>query len=221
MAQDNLRDRIYREYLGRIRRGEIERETRLVDTAIAAQHGVSRMPVREALLRLTHEGYLVSTTRGFMLPQLSHDEILEIFELRRLLEPRAAARATPALTEAALERMRRAVADTHSTISSNDIMLFYNASEAFREAWLSAVPNTELRRSIQRFLGHVQAVRLATMRDPEAHKIIVLGQTRLLAAFEERDAVAVGDEMLDFVVAAAASYCKQRVETDLPRLQVD
>lgn len=209
MAQDNLRDRIYNEYLGRIRRGEIGRDARLVDTALAAEHGVSRMPVREALLRLTHEGYLVSTTRGFMLPQLSHDEVLEMFEIRRLLEPRAAARAAPMLDTAAMERMRHAAHDTHSTIASGDIMLFYSASEVFRETWLAAVPNGELRRSIQRFLGQVQAVRIATMRAPEAHGIIVDGQARLLEAFSARDAVAVSDAMLDFVIAAEASYRKQ------------
>jgi hypothetical protein len=55
--------------------------------------GTSRMPAREALLRLTNERYLVGTTRGFVTPRLSLEDIRDIFAVRLLLEPRAAANA--------------------------------------------------------------------------------------------------------------------------------
>src|SRR5271154_4432436 len=83
----------YLEILGRLQRGQVGAHERLVDTSLAVELNVSRMPVREALLRLVHEGYLVGTPRGFMLPQLSVRDIAEIFEVRKLLEPRAAAAA--------------------------------------------------------------------------------------------------------------------------------
>ncbi|WP_353038913.1 GntR family transcriptional regulator [Mesorhizobium sp. M1300] len=44
---------------------------KLVDVDIAARLGISRMPVRDALMQLVHEGYLVGTTRGFTLPTLT------------------------------------------------------------------------------------------------------------------------------------------------------
>ena len=91
LPKRHMKDVIYEEYLGRIQRGELAEEDRLVDTAIAAEFNVSRMPVRDALMRLAHEGYLASSTRGFTLPELTPRQILEIFELRRLIEPRAAA----------------------------------------------------------------------------------------------------------------------------------
>ncbi len=118
LPKRHMKDVIYEEYLGRIQRGELAEEDRLVDTAIAAEFNVSRMPVRDALMRLAHEGYLASSTRGFTLPELTPRQILEIFELRRLIEPRAAALATYALTEEDLEAMARAVALSESTIES-------------------------------------------------------------------------------------------------------
>lgn len=200
------RHRIYEDYLGRIQRGEIGRQERLVDTAIAAELGVSRMPVREALMQLAHEGYLEGTSRGFTLPSLTHEQIIEFFELRRLLEPRAAATAAQALDPAALAVMRAAVNDVESTLSSGDIMLFFRASEVFRNTWLAAVPNRELRQTIQRYLGQVQSVRMATMRDRPTHEIVVDGQRDLMNAFQRHDAVAAADRMLRFVLQAEESY---------------
>lgn len=205
-GRQSHRDRIYAGTLARIQRGEIGREARLVDTAIAAELGVSRMPVRDALMRLAHEGYLSATTRGFMLPALSQAEVLEVFEIRRLLEPRAAAWAAQRLDEAALARMAAAVTDAESTLASDDVPLFYRASETFRNAWLSAVPNRALQGTIRRYLSQVQAVRMATMRDPAAHGIIVAGQRGLLAAFRARDGVAASERMLRFVIAAEAKF---------------
>jgi len=205
-GRQSHRDRIYAETLARIQRGEVGRAARLVDTAIAAELGVSRMPVRDALMRLAHEGYLSATTRGFMLPAPSRAEVLEVFEIRRLLEPRAAAWAAQTLDDAGLFRMAVAVADAESTLASGDIPLFYRASETFRNGWLSAVPNRALQGMIRRYLSQVQAVRMATMRDAAVQRIIVAGQRDLLAAFRARDGVAAGERMLRFVIAAEAAF---------------
>lgn len=206
MRRVSHRRRIYEEYRGRIQRGEIGPDDRLVDNAIAAELNVSRMPVREALMQLAHEGYLEGTSRGFALPNLAPARILEIFELRRLLEPRAAASAAQSLAAEDIEILKEAVRDAASTLDTDDIGLFFRASEVFRNTWLNAMANNELRQTILRYLAQVQAVRLATMRDPEVHKVIVQGQVDLLDAFVRRDALAAHDRMLRFVLQAEESY---------------
>lgn len=213
MTRINHRQRIHDAIRGRILRGEVAPNERLVDTAIAGEMGVSRMPVREALMQLVSEGYLESTTRGFALPRLGPDRIAEIFLLRRLLEPRAAASAAQAMTEADLPSLRQAVHESEATLSSVDFEAFYRASESFRDAWLRAVPNSELRAAIQRYAGQVQAVRLVTMRDPQAHRIIVAGQRDLLQTFERRDPLGAADRIERFVLDAEASWLRLRTDT--------
>lgn len=206
------RDRIYSDFLTRIQCGEISREDRLIDTAIAGELGVSRMPVRDALMRLAHEGYLELTTRGFMLPTLSRQDVLDIFEIRRLLEPRAVAWAAQSLDDATLAVMSEAVENAETTLTSGDIPLFYNASEVFRNGWLGAVPNMALQNTIRRYLAHVQAVRMSTMRDPVSQKVIVAGQKNLLRAFQDRDGVRASELMMQFVLAAEEHYLALTVE---------
>jgi DNA-binding GntR family transcriptional regulator len=206
LASNSHRERIYQLFLARIRAGEIGRDDRLIDNAIGAELGVSRMPVRDALMRLTHEGYLVATTRGFMLPALSLRRIREIFEIRRLLEPRAVGQATIAMSEANIETIAEAVAGAEAAIAGNGIQALYRTSEAVRNGWLSAVPSEELREAISRYLIQVQSVRMGTMRDPQVQRIVVDGQVRMLNAFRARDAFAASDEMLRFILAAEQSY---------------
>src|SRR5690606_23291667 len=100
-----------------------------------AELGVSRMPARDALMRLAAEGYLVPTTRGFVLPRLTPGEILEVFELRRLLEPRAAALAAQAMRDDVVAVMEKAVADGAAAVAAGDGPGLFTASELFRNAW--------------------------------------------------------------------------------------
>jgi DNA-binding GntR family transcriptional regulator len=212
MSKKSYRLEIYEDVRDRIQRGEIGLDDRLVDTVIATERGVSRMPVREALMQLSHEGYLEGTSRGFALPRLTRTQILEVFELRRLLEPRAAAAATLTLTDANLKLMHEAVDRARETRVTQDILAFFRASETFRNTWVNATPNSELRQTILRYLAQVQAVRMATMRDPVVHGIIVAGQTALLSAFEARDALAAHDCMLRFVLDGERSYLDKAPE---------
>ena len=59
------------------------------DGELAAQYGVSRTPVREALKLLCHEGMLTAQPRrGMTVTVLSEAEIDEALQLRRLLQAR-------------------------------------------------------------------------------------------------------------------------------------
>lgn len=205
-----IKDVIYVEYLGRIQRGEITEDDRLVDTAVAEEFNVSRMPVRDALMRLVHEGYLASSTRGFTLPKLESRQILEIFELRRLLEPRAAALATDELTEENLAEMARAVDRSESTIASGDVEMLYRASEDIRRIWVMAVPNISLRDTILRYIAQIQAVRMATLRDAESHRILVAFHRQMYTAFSNRRGTEVELLILRFVLAGEDSYRRVR-----------
>src|SRR5271165_3418861 len=71
---------------GRFRPGE-----RIREVPLAAQLKVSRIPLRLALERLAHEGFLeIRPTRGFVVQRFSTEDIYDAIELRGLLEGAAA-----------------------------------------------------------------------------------------------------------------------------------
>lgn len=80
---DHLREAIIS---GRLVAGE-----RLIEDIVAAEYGVSRVPVREALRRLESEGFVTLTPyRGATVSETSATDSLELMQIRRGLEVFAA-----------------------------------------------------------------------------------------------------------------------------------
>ena len=85
-----LGDQVYLQLLQRIERGDLPTGSKLRDVAIANELGVSRTPVREALVRLAREGVLSAEPgRGFRLPPMSPAELRDIGSILAALEPLA------------------------------------------------------------------------------------------------------------------------------------
>jgi DNA-binding GntR family transcriptional regulator len=85
----SLTDEAYQRLRAAIRGGTLEMHRFYQLGEVAARFGISRTPVREAVLKLAHEGLLeMLPQRGFRLRQISLAEANEIFELRGLLEGR-------------------------------------------------------------------------------------------------------------------------------------
>jgi DNA-binding GntR family transcriptional regulator len=203
---DSLRTRIYASLRTRIHKGEIASGERLVDNDIARQLGVSRMPVREALMQLMHEGYLVSTSRGFMVPQLSAADVTEIFDIRRLLEPEAASLAARHLSPRAEKQLRAAVDHAAGAVSGGSGEEMIIANGAFRNAWLAEVPNRRLADAIERFADQVQLVRQQTLYDEQTQRIVLDGLRGLADALSRRDPLITYERMQDFIAKAKESF---------------
>jgi DNA-binding GntR family transcriptional regulator len=88
--------------------GELRGGERLNQDEIASRLQLSRMPVRQAILRLESEGLVVNRpNRGAVVTSLGPKAILELFEMRSVLEGLAVRLAVPLLDAAALEEVDR------------------------------------------------------------------------------------------------------------------
>jgi DNA-binding GntR family transcriptional regulator len=207
-ATRSLSASAYGYLLARLRGGHLRDNERLVEADIASQLGVSRVPVRQALLQLVAEGYLVSSPRGYRVPTLTPQDVQDVFELRLLLEPRAAAIAARDITPEQLRDADSAIADARSAHASQDAHSFFSAGRAFRDAWLRAVGNTRLVASITRYADQVVLVRHVTLDHPDRQRTVIAGYESLRAAFARHDSVAAGDAMLRHVLAAERDFAQ-------------
>jgi DNA-binding GntR family transcriptional regulator len=202
----SLREQIYENLRERIHAGQFTFEDRLVDVDIANEFGVSRMPVREALMQLVHDGMIESTSRGFVLRRYSHDEIEEIFEIRRLLEPAAAAIAAKKMTDTALEKMDGAILAGIKASKADDFTAFLVANAAFRRAWMAQVPNTQLVAALARYIDHVQIIRLVTLSQRPVREDVLERLRAICDAFAAGKADRVSALFKQHVDAAAVAY---------------
>jgi DNA-binding GntR family transcriptional regulator len=79
----------------------------LSEVSLAAEHGMSRTPIREGLARLWQEGYLDRVVgHGYFVARVTVQQIHDTFDVRRLLEGAAAARAAELATPPDIQRLR-------------------------------------------------------------------------------------------------------------------
>lgn len=207
---DNNVDRIYADLRLQLQRSIISPSDRLVDTEIAARYGVSRVPAREALLRLVAEGYLVGTTRGFALRELSLEDISGLFEVRRQLEPRAAASAARDMTPEIEAELTEAMNRIQTAIALGDFPVLLDANVDFRNAWLKAVRNPHMAETVARFINYFQSVRLDSFSDAAMVTQYIQGLSRIHAAFVARDPLMVAECMTQYMFAAEEAFLTVR-----------
>jgi len=191
-----LGERVYAALRENLRTGRIARGVPLQEAALAAQLGVSRTPVREALARLASEGLVIADGRNFAGPELSAADIGEIYALRFLLEPEAmrliAAGSEGTRDRARLAPLKAALEDMGAAQDAGDAAAFMEANYRFRTGWMERVPNRRLAHAIELYADHTRYLRLATLHDASVRAGVVKRLKRLLAALAaaERGAAA-------------------------------
>jgi DNA-binding GntR family transcriptional regulator len=101
---------------------EITAGSRLLEADVAAQMGVSRAPVREAIRHLEQEGLIeIFPHRGAVVIGLPEAEIDAIYELRSVIEGRAIAAAVDVVGEPELARLEALIDEMGVAIKARDV----------------------------------------------------------------------------------------------------
>lgn len=95
-----LREIVYEELKRQILVGEIAPGTRMMEVELAEDMGVSRTPVREAIRKLEKEGLVtIEPRRGAYASEISIKDMVDVLEVRQMLEGMAASMAAQKVTE--------------------------------------------------------------------------------------------------------------------------
>lgn len=118
-----------------ILRGSLREGERLVERKLAAQYGTSLAAVREALIALSKEGFVIrKTNSSTFVFRLSEDEAKRLFILRRLIEGHAVAVAASEATPPAVESLQTQYLALLDAARQADTAAFDEADYAFHEA---------------------------------------------------------------------------------------
>jgi len=198
-----LSDRIYLTLREHLCSGALPSGRPLQEAALAAQLGVSRTPVREALARLAIEGLLDTDGRSLTVPSLTESDIEDIYELRMLLEPEALRQVATRIREKAqFVPIREQLTAMVAAHAENDVDAFMEANYRYRAAWLEMVPNRRLLRTIELYADHVRYLRLLTLGDRAVRAVVLSGLKRLAAALAAGDGEAAKTAMHDHLLQA-------------------
>jgi DNA-binding GntR family transcriptional regulator len=187
----SMADTLYDQLWKRIVNLEFPPATRLLDEALAKELGVSRTPVREALLRLAQVGLVrISTRRGFSIPTVVPSDVIELYDLRTAIEVYSTRRAIPLLTDDDVavhyERQRLAHLRARSP-SPSAAEEFCRADLALHELLHQRGGNRRSARLLTDVMGQLSLLSLRAARSPASRLAAVEEHTRILDALAHRD----------------------------------
>jgi DNA-binding GntR family transcriptional regulator len=132
----------------------------LVIGDIAREYGVSRTPVREALIMLEREGWVEHDgRRGAKVKVPSADVILEVIEVQAALESYVVRRAAPLLKEKDYEAIEQLLTEAETAIAQHNLEQAHSLGELFHRYLANQVGNRKLSNQIQQLQEHVDRIR--------------------------------------------------------------
>ncbi|TDC53559.1 GntR family transcriptional regulator [Jiangella ureilytica] len=202
-----LRDDVYHRLRDAIVDGTLEPGEQLRDAELAAWLGVSRTPIREALLRLAEAG-LVSALpgRSTTVSSLDPRDIREARDVVAAMHQLAVREAVGNLTDADLDAMREANARFRAAIEKGDVEAALRADDALHNVPVAVASNRALATVLDQFtpvlrraerlrfssLGgqasvarHDQLIRLCALGDADRAAEIAFGTWKTLSAVSE------------------------------------
>ncbi|MGP6089361.1 GntR family transcriptional regulator [Antarctobacter jejuensis] len=202
----------YRRLLDEIREGGLLPGDRLRETELADRLGVSRTPVREAIRQLEADGLVAHVPRiGASVRQLDYSEVMELYEMRAVLEGTAARLATRAASDVELQEM---------AVLNDQIAQAATGAEAarlnriFHATLLDAAKNRFLSRSMQSLQKSLLIVGPSQLLNTVRAEDAIAEHARIMAALTARDGETAEIQMRRHIEAAQRARIRTLRERD-------
>lgn len=190
--------------------GEYAAGSRLSESELSEKCGVSRTPVREALRRLALEYFVrIEPNRGAFVIDWSREDIMDMFEMRSMMEGLAARKASERATDAQIRDMKHIIDRIDDVVQDAGAKMrddFLALNREFHDAIFEASGSPRLTEIISRFVEQAVIVRTAaqyTISDiahsNQQHK-------EILGAIINRNGILAETIMRSHILTASSRY---------------
>lgn len=183
----SLTEMVADEVRARIIDGRIELGAGLSENSLAAELGISKTPVREALLQLKQEGLVqVQPQRGTYVFRLEGEQVAQISELRDVLEVAAIEAAVTRNPQALAARMAELYADMRKAYEADDRVAYRKLDGAYHEAIIDLCGNDYIRNAYRQISFCVAALRSRLSNEAQLNKLSIADHKEMLRLVKQR-----------------------------------
>lgn len=175
---------------------------KLAEATLAEQLGVSRGPVREAF-RMLEEAGLVQTekNRGVFVRCIPIEEVLEIFEVRAVMDQFVGRKLAQTLSAAQVRELRGLADDMDRAARAGDADAFHPLNLRFHDRLLELAGNAKLTATYRKLIKELQLHRRQNLT-AESMAVFAREHRAIVKAIASGDADAAGQAMFDHVMAS-------------------
>ena len=193
----NLTELAYQSVKQQMLNGSFREGSKLTEEYLSGLLGISKSPVREALMRLESEGLIcIEARRGAYVRKFSAKEVRDLYDVRTLLEAHAVttAKVTPEL----LEKMAKSIERTRGYLESGDMRRHIEEDIHFHGLIAGATENAEFGRLLDNIQQKSLLCRMATFH--LSGTTAPLSHQHIYEALRDGDRERARTEMLEHVV---------------------
>lgn len=184
----SLNESVYQSIRAAIELSDLKPGQRVMEVEVADWLGVSRTPVREALRRLETEGILEVEPRvGLVVTTLSRQAVMELYDMREMLESKAAALCALHATELEIAELRDLVGREPRIRDAEELG---RHNRLFHEAIHRGAHNRYLTKSLAALNDSMWLLGPSLMRFAQRARAAQKQHGEIFAAIEKRDAAA-------------------------------
>lgn len=155
----SLREQVAEQIRTAIIEGRLKPNDHIVEVSLTQQLGVSRTPVREALILLEREALVVSIPhRGCFVRAFNVQDVDAVFSMRTTLENFAAELSVPRLNHSDYEELRYLIERQKLYIDQKDFKQVRSTDMAFHQYLINASDHPHLMRSWQEIVAQIAAI---------------------------------------------------------------
>lgn len=165
-AKRSLTDTAYRILKNEIVSLELQPGEPLAEGAISQRLGVSRTPVREALIRLRNEGLVEMKNSRLYVSRLQAEDIYEIYVLREALEGIAAGIVARDISKEKLEELRKIHKKLQRVLEKEDHKRFFQVDNQFHRVLVEQAGIRRITQLLEEQSNLIARVRYTTILVP-------------------------------------------------------
>ncbi len=201
--EKSIRDTIYSEILEDIASGKIYPGEKLVESELAKKFNVSRSPVREALLQLEKEGFIVHRKNvGAVVRKISSKELSDTYELVALLEGFAIENATDNFKEKDIAFLKRLQESMEDSVKCRKFSAYVELNSEFHRFFVEKARNEKLWKVISSLRKSIYRVVLEGQTLPSHIDKYLASHRKIIKLVARRDIVGAANLMRSHVLDA-------------------
>lgn len=187
LSRDPLGGSAYERIRAAIRDGHLTPGSRITEGELAKWLGVSRTPIREAILRLEQDGLLTYAPRqGLMVAALDYQAVIELYAMREVLEGTAARLAANHASVAEIETLKEML-DIERGLKELDTERAATTNRQFHQILYYAAHNRFLLKALNALSDSMMLLGNTTLALPGRHRTALDEHSEIVSAIEKRD----------------------------------
>jgi DNA-binding GntR family transcriptional regulator len=194
VRHQSLEESVYEAVRDSIISGDLRPGDPLVEAQLSSDLGISKTPVREALIRLARDGLVVQELhRRSRVATPTADDVMQACEVRRWVEAEIAAQAASDASKELIDELEDGIADSERALKARDTRRWAEAIEAFTDTLVANSGNRYAAELLERMRNVLSLIANVSQVAPGRRERSIEEHRAILEAIRARDPEAAAE----------------------------